>query len=302
MSIISRIKNLIQPTKPKGVVGVSMLQNSIHFCSIGEGYKVECGSVDVLDADYVSAFNRLTSQPALSGQCRLILSSKHNQIAQLDKPSLPEEELNAALRWQVKDMITITPDNMVTDYYDAALTASGQEKINVVCANKQELQRWLAALSEGDVSVSSISIEEFAFASLVPVEEQAKLLLCQQPNEEMLMLIVKQGQLFFQRRLRGMATIGQKSEAELDMGAIDTLSIEIQRSVDYFERQLKQAPVQQIDVLVPVQTEAYIARRLAENTNIPVNLFTMPDGFEQYREFAAAIGATRMHILAEVSS
>ncbi|MFD1619070.1 hypothetical protein [Thalassotalea marina] len=278
-----------------------MLQNSIHFCSIGKGYKVECGSVDVLDGDYEASFNRLKHQ-SLSGLCHLILSSKYNQIVQLDKPALPAEELNTALRWQVKDLVTISPENMITDYYDGVLNISGQEKINVVCANKQEIQPWLAELSQGDVFVEAISIEEFAFASIVPAEEHAKLLLCQQPNEDMLILIVKQGRLFFQRRLRGMATIGNKSEVELDMGTIDTLSIEIQRSADYFERQLKQAPIQQIDVLLPIESESYIARRLAENSNVPVNIFSMPEGFEQYRSFAAAIGATRMKISGEVSS
>lgn len=300
MSIISRIKSLIKPATPNGVLGVSMLKNSIHFCSIGEGFKVECGRIDVLDGDYENSFNRLHKNSKFSGLCHLILSSKHNQIVQLDKPSVPLEELNAALRWQVKDLVTIAPDNMITDHYDAASSVSGQNKINVVCANKQELQKWLAELSQGEVSVQSISIEEFAFSSLVPIDEHAKLLLCQQPNEEMLILIVKQGRLYFQRRLRGMAAIGNKNEAELDMGAIDTLSLEIQRSADYFERQLKQAPIQQIDVLVPVQNEAYIARRLAENTNVPVHLFTMPEGFEQFREFAAAIGATRMQMTSEV--
>ena len=131
--------------------------------------------------------------------------------------------------------------------------------------------------------------------------EQATLLVCQQPGEDMLILIIKQGRLYFQRRLRGMASIGNKTESELDMGTIDSLTLEIQRSADYFERQLKQAPIKNIDILVPIKHEAYLARRLAENSNAPVNLFNMPDGFEEHRIHAAAVGATRLNALMEVS-
>ena len=78
------------------------------------------------------------------------------------------------------------------------------------------------------------------------------------------------------------------------MGAIDSLSLEIQRSIDYFERQLKQAPIKSIQVLVPMENEGYLARKLAENASSEVHLFTMPEGCEEHRAFAAAIGASMM--------
>ncbi|MDG1751908.1 MAG: hypothetical protein P8I03_09650 [Thalassotalea sp.] len=77
------------------------------------------------------------------------------------------------------------------------------------------------------------------------------------------------------------------------------MSLEIQRSTDYFERQLKQAPIRSIEVLVPMANEAFLARKLAENTNVPVNLFTMPEGYSQQREYAACIGATMLNSMEE---
>ena len=81
------------------------------------------------------------------------------------------------------------------------------------------------------------------------------------------------------------------------MGVIDSLSLEIQRSSDYFERQLKQAPIKIIEILVPVQHEAFLARKLAENTNVEVKLFTMPATLESLRGSATAIGATQLNFM-----
>ncbi|WP_286234678.1 MSHA biogenesis protein MshI [Thalassotalea sediminis] len=291
MSLASRIQQAFKPRKASNLIGLSLQQESFHLSTIGEGRQVSCKLFNSAGGDFSTAFKAIQQQSDYSGQCHLVLSSKHNQIVQVDKPSLPDEEIHSALKWQIKDLVTIAPENMVLDYFDAPTLASGVEKIHVVCAAKDSLSTWLEVLREQQLEPTSITIEEFAFAALMPNIDDAKILLCQQPNEDMLLLIVKQGKLYFQRRLRGMANIGDKSEQELNFGTIDSLSLEIQRSMDYFERQMKQAPIKSIEVLVPIANEAYLARCLAENANVAVNLFSMPEPFEEYRTFAASLGA-----------
>ena len=87
----------------------------------------------------------------------------------------------------------------------------------------------------------------------------------------------------------------------MSFGIIDNLNLEIQRSTDYFERQLKQAPIRTIEVIVPMANEAVLARKLAENTNVAVNLLTMPEGFNNHREFAVNIGATQLNNMEPIS-
>jgi MSHA biogenesis protein MshI len=156
----------------------------------------------------------------------------------------------------------------------------------------KEVKDIVTALNVDNLKVASITTEEFAFANLVTAKKDAVLLVCAQPKEEIVLIIVKNGQLFFHRRLRGFTQIADKSPEELDMGNIDSLSLEIQRSTDYFERQLKQASIKEILVLVPMDNEAYLARRLADNTNVPVNLLTLPALYSEHRENACALGAT----------
>lgn len=296
MSIITRIKNVFSKAKSADLVGVALRQQSIsYFVKKPNGNK--CESIETKAHPITKTLQYVVDNKSLSGQCYLVLSNAHSQIVQVEKPSVPDAEMNAALKWQIKDLVSIAPDNMVLDYFDGPTLAGGHEKINVVCAAKNDVIELITTLADDELNLVSITTEEFAFASLLPIQEDAVLLVCQQPNEEVNLLIVKNGQLFFSRRLRGFAQIANKSEDELSMGIIDSLSLEIQRSTDYFERQLKQAPIKAIEILIPVKTEGFLARKLAENTNVEVKLFAMPTTLEALRGSAVAIGATQLNFM-----
>ncbi|GLX77876.1 hypothetical protein tinsulaeT_12160 [Thalassotalea insulae] len=295
MTIITRISQLFSKTESSDVIGVSLRQQDVGFCIVSSEKSTYCGKQLVVDGRYHDVFNHLVKEHNVSGDCHLVLSAKYNQTVQVEKPQVPAEEINAAVKWQIKDLVSIAPDDMIVDYYDTPNLAGGVEKINVVCANKHELSQYVEHLNAQQLNVKTITIEEFAFASLMPVQNDAKLLVCKQPGEDMLVLIVKEGCLYFFRRIRGLEQIEHNTQEELALGVIDSLSLEIQRSTDYFERQLKQAPIRSIEVLVPMENEAYLARRLAENTNVAVNLFAMPEGYAEHREDAVCIGATMLH-------
>ncbi|WP_085298426.1 hypothetical protein [Cognaticolwellia mytili] len=296
MTIITRIQSIFSKPKSSDLIGIALRQQSIAFFAKKNSENTS-GSNEVKNLSLINTLKELAIEHALQGQCHLVLSNMHSHIVQVDRPKVPDAEINAALKWQIKDLVSIVPDNMVLDYFDGPTLSGGVEKINVVCTAKDDLVELVTSLNTDTLTVESITTEEFAFASLLPIQQDAILLVCQQPNEEINLLIVKDGQLFFSRRLRGFSQIAKKSTDELTMGMIDSLSLEIQRSTDYFERQLKQAPVKTIEVLVPMLNEAFLARKLAENTNLEVKLFTMPDLLEGERENAVAIAATQLHFM-----
>lgn len=303
MSLLTKIRNMFSKNQFNQVVGISLQHNSVAVCSLPykklsdasaeseeQGTKFLLSNVHELN--YAAAIVECEGNEDLAGQCHIVLNAQQAQIVQVDKPSIPAAEINSALKWQVKDMVSISPENMVLDYFDGPVLAGGKEKINVVCSPLNELKQLISAANAGNMEVASITIAEFAFANLIPMQNDACLLVCQQPNEEVVLLIVKQGKLFFHRRLNGFSQIGNKSEDELAMTVIDSFALEIQRSSDYFERQLKQAPIKDIKVLLPIRTESFFARKLAENSHLPVSLLELPEPYQARREYASAIGAT----------
>ncbi len=272
-----KITQLFSKAESMDHLGVVLRQGEVVYCHLPEDRPAKVDIIELGANSYLQALEQIPSE--VSGQCHLILATEQYQIIQIDRPNVPDEEMCGALKWQIKDQVTFDPDDMVLDYYDGPTLAGGVEKLNIVCASSTVLKSFIAPLMNDNIQLKTITTPEFAFANLVPVQSDACLLVCQQPNEEILLLIVKDGQLFFHRRLRGFAGIAQVSEQELSMGLIDSLSLEIQRSTDYFERQLKQAPIKSIQLILPIQTEAYLAEKLAENTHIPVGILALPELF-----------------------
>ncbi|GAA5137782.1 MSHA biogenesis protein MshI [Thalassotalea piscium] len=295
-----RIRSLFSKPGRQSQVGLCFRQESIAFCSVDPQGSVDLKEFEVVDKNYLASLKSMAKELPHNGLCHLVLSPQQSQIVQIDKPNIPNNELKEALKWQIKDLVSIDPNDMVLDYFDAPITSGGIEKLHVVCAAKSELSPFVEQLMDSGVTVQTITIEEFAFTSLVPESDDACLLVCQQPNEEIILLIVKQGKLYFYRRLRGMAGIATKSEDELSMSVIDALSLEIQRSTDYYERQLKQAPIRSIEVLVPIENEAFLARKLAENTHVPVNIFTLPEAIANSRSASTCFGACALTNMEEV--
>lgn len=195
----------------------------------------------------------LRSVPA-SCALHLVLSAERYQLVQLDKPALAEQELLQALPWQIKDLVTIAPEDMVLDYIDLPGSNTQQAKINVVVCSYAWLKQLTAVVDAAGLSVSSIQPEEWLLSHILPVSAQATMLVVHQPEQEMLIQIIRDGQLYFSRRTRGFSHLHLNAEAELREGTLERLLLELQRSMDYFESQLKQAPVRDIRVLMS-QTE-----------------------------------------------
>ncbi|MEI6893753.1 MAG: hypothetical protein V5789_03785 [Colwellia sp.] len=302
MSFLTKLSQLFAKKSSCQRIGIAFQQQGISLCSIPAqksdsdpakktAAKVIFQHEKVKQTDFVKMIQKFHKK-GLEGDATLVLSEAQSQVVQVDKPSVPDSEINAALKWQIKDLVSISPDNMLLDYFDIPTLAGGKDKINVVCARLDELKDLVAVTEQGLVKVSAITTQVFAFANLLPPKGEAVLLICQQPSEEIVLVIVKQQQIFFYRRLRGFSQIASKTREELSSAIIDAISLEVQRSADYFERQLKQAPIKAIKVLLPIELENLFVELLADNTSIPVSLLELPRPYCQHRDFAAAIGAS----------
>ncbi len=302
MSFITQINNLFSKKNSEQKVGIVFKPQSVDVCSINNDKKVLSDSngahviatqeKSVHSGDFAGALNSLKSEGSLIGECYIVLLPQQAQIVQVDKPNVPADEVTSALKWQIKDLVSISPDDMVLDYFDSPILAGGKEKINVVCASLAHLTAIVAPLNQKQSQIKSITTQEFAFTQLLPYQNEACLLVCKQADDDVLLLIVKQGKLYFHRRLHGFAHIEKNNEEEFSSSIVDNLSLEIQRSTDYFERQLKQAPIKEIKVLIPSPLENFFARKLAENTNVPVGILPLAEHYQAYRQYALAIGAT----------
>jgi MSHA biogenesis protein MshI len=204
-------------------------------------------------------------------QCNVAFSISKYQMLQLDRPAVEDAELNQALQWAVKEQL-FSDDELAIDYFDTPAT-SNLKKLNVVAISQREVIDVRNGVLKAGLALNIISVEELATCNLVVPSDDAIIILKQEEGGQLSLNIVKRNELFFSRRLRGYENLANFSPEELKMGVVDNLSLEIQRSMDYFESQLRQAPVKKVYISLDTSHQEALAEFIKEVIFVSVEKF-----------------------------
>lgn len=248
-------------------------------------------------ADALSRLNQTYSKLELkAAQVSLILGVSHYQSVTVDRPDVPDTDIAASLVFQLGELIELEPEEMVTDYYELAYQPSGHNKVVAVVAKKLELKEWIHAITECGWEPVEISIYETELQKLQRDKERAQLFLYPL-RRGYLAQIYHKGHLCFTRPLSSLKSIDQYSKEEIKLGALEPLATELQRSMDYYESQLRQAPVKQIKLALHHPQISDVNESLAELLAVDVQRYVYEDwmtelcegDFSDIAAFAAAI-------------
>ena len=183
----------------------------------------------------------------------------------------------------------------MVDYIDLPAQAAGTDKVNVVALPEPDVQKVCQGIRDANLILESIGAAELATCDLLSDNDEAVMTLVQQAGYDMCLNIVKRGKLYFSRRLRGYENLSTFNQQELQMGVGENLSVEIQRSMDYFESQLRQAPVKRILLGVETDLIEQFAELMKQLTFMPVEPFipeqikTIDDAYSGH--FLPSLGA-----------
>ncbi len=220
-----------------------------------------------IEGDWEDIFGKVAKEFG-HASLRIVLAPHWYQLLPVDRPDGDDNEVANSLLWAVKDMVNIPVQNLHLDFFDSCLP--NQPKVSVVVMDKSELQKLVHGAVDSHLTIEGISIEELALCHATPKNEQAKLIISHYAGQDLLFTVIRDGGLCMHRRVRGFTDIHSISEQDLAYGAADNLSLELQRSMDYFESQLRQAPVSAVDILIDGANEA-LAKLVGANFNQPVS-------------------------------
>jgi MSHA biogenesis protein MshI len=258
-------------------VGIEMGVNAIHISTL---QKIK-GKVNWVKQDSLPIENWQTqlktyveNHSLTNTQCNIALSISKYQLLQLDRPEVEDAELNQALQWAVKEQL-LGEDELVIDYFDFPSTASKIKKLNVVTVSKLDVIEIRDGVLEAGLALNIIGIEEIAICNLLLPSDDAIITIKEEAEEggQLSLNIVKRNELFFSRRLSGYENLANFSLEELKMGVVDNLSLEIQRSMDYFESQLRQAPVKKVYISLDSMHQDALADMIKQVIFISVEKF-----------------------------
>ncbi|WP_173920043.1 hypothetical protein [Pseudidiomarina piscicola] len=250
--------------------------------------------------DFAAAILQLAQQ--YSRYCRnhprvaLVLGEGLYQSVALDRPNLPEEEIGSSLRYNLRDLIEYEPEDCIADYYEPPVQLPGQDKITAIAARKSFLEQTLKAIHDISDTVSAVFAEEQAIAEMFKELPDPTVVVYQQQLQAAMLQVYREGSLQVNRSVRSLEKMSELSLEEVRMGGLQPLSVEIQRSADYFERQLRQRPVTGVVLAMALVKHDDVLAKLHEDLGLDASWATYPAwaqelGAGDYSDFAALGGA-----------
>lgn len=180
----------------------------------------------------------VTEYQLLGCQVSVVLGREYYQTFDIEKPNVEASELLASLPFSIKDLVAESVFDLVVDYYDMPFQQRKGEQITVICLPKQRVFTIRDMILGAGCKLDGITIEELALTQLLGEHNEANILLSQQ-NNELVLTVVKEGQLYFTHRVRGFNDLLALPLAEVESALLDGLSLEIQRALDYISSQLR---------------------------------------------------------------
>jgi len=248
------------------------------------------------NGDFNTAISKLAQEADIAGaDCQIVLGHGLYQIAQVEKPSVPESEYVQALLWSAKDLINIANENIILDYFEFVSNNPNNSKINVVACDQTIIKPIVELLVELEVIVKGISIVDIVLAQLLD-DTAPTVLVFHSPGMNVLLAIIKEGQLCFSRHIKGYDNLHQLSEPDFQAGGLNNLGLEIQRCIDFAVGQLKLDAVANVSLFVQSFDAALMVDSLQELFDINVCLLEKDFGEEFVRYPLSALAIKEMEL------
>ncbi|WP_100643529.1 biogenesis protein MshI [Alteromonas facilis] len=273
------IRSKLQRKSQYDAVGISLSEDTASFCALKQ--TKDGIAVKLYHETPIGKWQQALSQWAAdngigAARCSVSLSSHLYEILQVEKPTVPDAELRQALTWSVKELTKGNVENPVFDYFDPPTKSSGVDQVNVAVIEHQHLEAVIKATVNAGLTLERVSVEELSICDVLPFSDEPVLTLLQKAGEEIQLYIIKRGQLYFSRTLKGFENLGSFSVDELQMGVMDSLTVQIQRSMDYFESQLRQAPVRKVLFNIEAANSHAIGEQIADIMRVDAAPFELP--------------------------
>lgn len=204
-----------------------------------------------------SALEHLMRQLGLSGaDCISLLAPSVYQMLVVEAPNVPINEMKAAIRWKIKDSLSYHVEDATTDVLMIPAQKYGTlhaQSLYAIAVPNQTIQQHVALFEKAKLRLSVIDIQETAQRNVAALFEQGEKALAILVFDELggLLTFTAGGELYLARRID--ITLGQLRDADVNLRRefYERAELELQRSMDYFERQFNHMDVSRVLIGVP---------------------------------------------------
>ena len=232
--------------------------------------------------DEIETLQRLRRELHLDRfSCATLLPARQYQMQLIDAPNVPEAEMKSALRWRLKDVLgypveSATVDIMAIPTEQAA--AGRGRSVYAVSARNQDIESRMRMFAQARIALRVIEVAEMAQRNLAILFEsdQRALAMLSFSEEGGLLTFTARGELYLSRRIEISLEQLIGVRAEMRDQLFERIALELQRSLDHFDRQFSNIPLARL-LLAPLPDELGLSAYLAANLSAPVEAVNLGD-------------------------
>lgn len=216
----------------------------------------------------------------------------------VEAPEVPPAELKAAVRWRIRDLIDFHIDDAVLDVFDAPPSGARgvQESLYVVVSRTSTVKSVIEPFEAAGLELGIIDIPELAMRNIAARLDADKegVALIYFGADQVLVTLTRDATLYLARSMDfGYQQLQESPELA------DRLALELQRSMDYYDRHFQQAPISAVALCPMPVALPDLVTRLGDQIGLPVQSIDLADIIEigdavetgQLAECVLAIGA-----------
>lgn len=192
--------------------------------------------------------------------CTTLLAPGEYQLLMVEAPNVPDNELKTAIRWKIKDSVSCRIEDAGVDVLKIPVNKSRSDRaqsLYAIVAANEVIQKRMALFESAKLSLAVIDIPETAQRNIAAFYEQPDRALAMLTFDEHggLLTFTSGGELYLSRRIE--INTGQLSDADADMRAQyrDRVELELQRSLDYFDRQFNHLSLSRLLLSAPDESK-----------------------------------------------
>ena len=261
---ISPIANLFQhKNHDAGWFAICLAEHGIYLAKVkfhGTMPSVVCCEYHETGTVTAAALEKLRRESDIGNQdVTTLLAPGEYQVLLVEAPNVPIDEMKTAVRWKIKDGLSFHIDDAAVDMVriPASKYGSGRpQSLYAIAAANSVVQERIRLFEEAKLGLDVIDIPEMAqrnIAALFERDDRALVVLAFDDYGG-LMTFTAGGELYLSRRIEISAGQLLDADENLRQQYRDRVETELHRSLDYFDRQYNQLPVDMVLVSVPDNT------------------------------------------------
>ncbi|MEC5160306.1 MSHA biogenesis protein MshI [Janthinobacterium sp. CG_23.3] len=216
-------------------------------------------------------------------QCASLLAAADYQLLSVDAPNVPPAELKTALGWRLKDMLDFPVAEATIDLLDIPPDANAPVRnrtLFAVAARNSVIAPRQLLFSEHKLKLDAIDIPDMAQRNISALLEPAGrgLAMLSFDADGGLLTVTFNAELYLSRRIDVRLPQLLDGDEDKQRQVHDKITLELQRSLDHFERQFHFIAVAKL-VLAPTGAPG-LHTYLAGNLYMPVEALDLDSVFD----------------------